>query len=66
MGYLSTVEKNKVVSIYEELKTGEGIGNKCKKVSEIAKGQGIHKYLSRVLCLSFINGLKWALFLVFV
>ena len=41
MGHLSTVERNKVVSIYEELKTGTGIGNKCKKVSEMAKGQGI-------------------------
>jgi hypothetical protein len=42
MGHLSTYERNNVVCIYEELKTGLGIGNKCKKVSEIAKERGIN------------------------
>jgi hypothetical protein len=35
-------ERNNVVCIYEELKTGVGIGNKCKKVSDIAKERGIN------------------------
>ena len=41
MRNLSNVERNKVVAIYDELKSGVGIPNKCKKVSEIAKGQEI-------------------------
>jgi hypothetical protein len=35
-------ERNNVVCIYEELKIGVGIGNKCKKVSDIAKERGIN------------------------
>jgi len=37
MGHLSNVERNKVVAIYDELKTGVGIGNKCKKFQTTPK-----------------------------
>ena len=42
MENFSTFERNNVVCIYEELKTGVWIGKKCKKVSEIAQERGIN------------------------